>query len=74
MNRKQKRESKRRMSKEDKQINEAVERAVADMPKSCTSCSKDFDNKDQQSLNTWRIAVYDDGPIHLFCPDCKSDE
>lgn len=51
-----------------------VSNAISKMPKKCDECNADFDKADKDMLNSWKIAVYDDGPIHLICPDCVPEE
>ena len=43
------------------------------MPKACDECEKPFDRSKTQELDKWRIAVYDDGRIHLVCDGCVPD-
>lgn len=40
------------------------------MPKSCGECGVLFDRSAPEALNQWRVAVYDDGRVHLTCPKC----
>lgn len=51
-----------------------VERKIAGLPKTCDECDKAFDRTDMSALNSWRVAVYDDGPVHLVCPDCVPED
>lgn len=53
-----------------KQVGDAVSR----MPTACDECGAPFDKKDKTMINEWRIAVYDDGPVHLVCPNCVPDD
>ena len=47
-----------------------VQDAVNSTPKVCGECGVDFDNTDKDMLNQWRVAVYEDGRVHLTCPSC----
>ena len=47
---------------------------LARMPIKCGECGKEFNKDDKELWSRWRIAVYDDGPIHLACPDCVPEE
>jgi len=51
-----------------------VSNAISQMPKKCDECGASFDKSDKGMLDSWKIAVYDDGPIHLVCPDCVPEE
>ena len=51
-----------------------IESKMSAMPKCCDECGALFDKNDKASLNKWRIAVYDEGPINLVCPDCVPDD
>ena len=63
----------KRLLKKKKAMDKAmkgVTEKVDSMPKICGECGADFDKSDKEMLNQWRIAVYDDGRIHLTCPKC----
>ena len=60
--------------KEAKRAGKKVSQAISRMPKKCDECGVPFDNSDKGMLNSWKIAVYDDGPIHLICPGCVPEE
>jgi hypothetical protein len=40
------------------------------MPKECGECAAIFDRTAPDALDQWRLAVYDDGRVHLVCPKC----
>ena len=44
------------------------------MPTSCGECGAPFDKSDKEGLDQWRIAVYDDGRVHLACPNCVPED
>ena len=48
--------------------------AISRMPTACDECGIPFDKKDKTMINEWRIAVYDDGRVHLVCPGCVPDD
>ena len=70
MNRKQRRAAKKQLSKEATTKVDKLNQAVQSMPTKCDKCDMVFDNRNQEMLDSWKIAVYDDGPIHLLCPKC----
>jgi len=67
--RKQRRDLKKSMKKKSRQIEDKISK----MPKACDECEKPFDRSKTQELDKWRIAVYDDGRIHLVCDGCVPD-
>jgi hypothetical protein len=74
MNRKFKRSKLATVKKEAKSKSEKISQSISSMPKNCDECGKVFDKTDAEMINTWRIAVYDDGRVHLVCGDCSSLE
>ena len=70
MNREQRRNAKRQQNKETKQKVQRIENALNRTPSKCDECGKPFDKKNHSELDSWRIAVYDEGPINLVCPAC----
>ena len=60
----------RAQKKQEKKITATLEKAVSAMPEACDECNAPFDRTNHTNLDKWRIAVYDDGPIHLVCPAC----
>jgi formylmethanofuran dehydrogenase subunit E len=70
MNREQRRNAKRQQNKETKQKVQRIENALNRMPTQCDECGEPFDKKKHAELDSWRIAVYDEGPINLVCPKC----
>jgi hypothetical protein len=73
MNRKQKRAAARKLKKEQGKIRK-INEAVSSMPTRCDECGVSFNGTEAKHLDTWKIAVYDDGPINLVCPDCVPDD
>jgi len=67
-----KRAAERKKSKRAKKAMGEVSNKISKMPKSCDECSAPFIKGDEGCLE-WKIAVYDDGPVHLVCPDCVPD-
>ena len=74
MNRKQRRAAKKQMSKETSARMEKLKVDIARAPTTCDECGKEFDNKNQKMLDSWKIAIYDDGPINLVCGDCVAND
>lgn len=62
------------LRKKAKQMESQVSNAVASMPKTCDECDAVFDKTNNDMLDQWRIAVYDDGRVHLVCPNCVPEE
>ena len=61
MRRKQARDQKKKAEKAIKNVSKSLDT----MPKLCGGCGVDFDSTDKDMLNQWRLAVYDNGTIHL---------
>jgi hypothetical protein len=74
MNRKQRRAAQKHLSRKSKREAKKLNSALSRVPTKCDECQKPFDNRNQTMLDQWKIAVYDDGPIHLVCPDCVPDD
>lgn len=74
LSRKVKRAQERKLKKEMKQKAKALAVKMSGMPQNCGECDAVFDKSNKELLNEWRIAVYDDGPIYLVCPDCVPDD
>lgn len=70
MNREERRNAKRQLNKETKQKVQRIENALSRVPTKCDECGKTFDKKNHAELDSWRIAVYDEGPVNLVCPSC----
>ncbi len=70
MNRKQRREARKQLPRKTREKVKKLDTTLSCVPKKCDECQKPFNNSDQESLDKWKIAVYDDGPIHLVCPEC----
>lgn len=73
-NRSIRRKKEKQAKKLAKKMTAHLEKAASKMPKQCDECEKAFDKEDVKSFSHWRIAVYDDGPVHLVCPDCVPDD
>jgi hypothetical protein len=69
-----KRKKDREAQKKAKKAADKVGQAISRMPTSCDECGTNFDKNDKQALDGWRIAVYDEGPVHLVCPDCVPED
>jgi len=68
-----KRNKERAQKKLAKKAMKNVSKALERMPQRCDECSTVFDRENKESLE-WRIAVYDDGRVHLVCPSCVPDD
>ena len=71
--RKMRRAKDKLLKKELKKKMKGAEQAIASLPKKCDECSAPFDRTKQSELDKWRIAVYDDGRVHLVCDNCVPD-
>ena len=72
ISRKAKRQKEKKAKKEAKRKNRDVNDAISKMPKKCSSCERDFDRADKQMIQSWMIAVYEDGTSVLTCDLCAS--
>ncbi|MBL96788.1 MAG: hypothetical protein CMF52_03145 [Legionellales bacterium] len=69
MNRKTKRALKKKMGPDaaDRLANQVA--LFSKLPEACSSCTKEFDNKDVEMIKTWKVVVRQD-KVRLFCPGC----
>ncbi len=69
MNRKTKRALKKKMGSEatDKLASQVA--LFSKLPEACSACSKQFDKKDKEMIETWKVVAKQD-KVRLFCPDC----
>ena len=68
------RANERKAKKLEKKASAIFQQAADNMPKKCDECNIPFDKSDVKSFHHWRVAVYDDGRIHLVCPKCVPDD
>jgi len=75
IDRKIRRKKERAEQKAAQKATQGVQDAVEAMPTACGECGIKFDKGDKEKINSWSLAVYDDGRVHLACPNCgPSDE
>ena len=74
MNRKQRRAARKKLPRKARHQAQRLSDSLSRMPSHCDECQKSFDNRDGVMLDSWKIAVYDDGPIHLVCPECVAPD
>jgi hypothetical protein len=55
--------------KEIKQQFNQMVKTLGQMQKSCIACEAEFDNKNPEHLDSWRVNVYDDR-AELYCDKC----
>ena len=70
LSRKMKRRQARSEQWRRRKLMRRVDAKLKAMPKTCMGCDAQFDNTDKESLDQWRVAVYDDDRVELTCPDC----
>ena len=68
--RKMRRSKQKELKKQARKEAKKIEKAISKMPTHCGECNTPFDRSIDAALDSWKIAVYDDGPIHLVCPAC----
>ncbi len=39
------------------------------LPQQCNACSKEFDKKDKEMVQSWSVVVKQE-VVRLFCPEC----
>jgi len=64
-----KKESEKIFQKEMSRQLEKVENFISNMPKSCTSCSKQFDPSSDDHLDDWNLTI-SEGAMSLVCKEC----
>tara|TARA_A100001037_G_scaffold173847_1_gene155945 strand:- start:346 stop:645 length:300 start_codon:yes stop_codon:yes gene_type:complete len=74
LGRKLRRKQEKEKEKAAQRAAKGVQDAVEAMPNACGECGIKFDKKDKAKVNSWTLAVYDDGRIHLACPECGPTE
>tara|TARA_Y100000816_G_C25971467_1_gene506945 strand:+ start:42 stop:278 length:237 start_codon:yes stop_codon:yes gene_type:complete len=70
VNRAQRRKLEKKVGKKSASKIKAVETAMSGMPSVCKTCGAHFDKNDKSSLDSWRVAIYDDGAVVLTCEKC----
>lgn len=55
--------------KEAKTQFKQMTRVIDNMQKSCISCGAEFDNKNPEHLDNWRVNVFEDH-AELYCDKC----
>tara|TARA_Y100001973_G_C5141338_1_gene303090 strand:- start:639 stop:881 length:243 start_codon:yes stop_codon:yes gene_type:complete len=73
MNRRTRRAMSKGKLKKLNDVTTQVENAIANMPKKCTKCDKDFKMSDKDQLDDWNIEVYLDGTVKLTCLMCTKN-
>ena len=74
IDRKIRRKKEREEQKAAQKATQEVQDAVEAMPTTCGDCGIKFDKGDKEKVNSWSLAVYDDGRVQLACPDCGPTE
>ena len=69
MNRKQRRALKKHVGSEAQQKMSNQVAQFGKLPESCSACSKEFDKKNKEMVQSWNVLVKQE-VVRLFCPDC----
>ena len=70
MNRKQRRESQKKMKKENKEMAQKVA-LFGKLSDHCDACLIEFDKTDREMVATWNVVVRKEEEIvRLYCPTC----
>ena len=69
--RKLKRKSINKLVKKAKNSMKDLSDKISQMPKACSSCGLEFNNKEH--LDSWRVFVSDDS-FSLLCPNCQEEK
>ena len=43
--------------------------AFGKLPQQCSACTKPFDKKDKEMVQSWNVVVHQE-VVRLFCPEC----
>jgi len=70
MNRKQRREMKRKLGEEKSQKLAEKIFQFDKLPDACLTCEKSFDKKSKEMARTWNVVVQDKDTVRLYCPEC----
>lgn len=65
---KRKREKERR--KHSQRIMKEIGETISSMPKFCKDCKATLDTSDHESLDKWRIKIFESGRVELTCGSC----
>ncbi|MEE3233443.1 MAG: hypothetical protein VX294_04695 [Candidatus Latescibacterota bacterium] len=71
--RKMRRAKEKLLQKELKKNLKRAEQAMSSLPSHCDECGAHFDREQKENLDKWRVAVYDDGRLHLVCESCTPE-
>ena len=70
MNRKQRRQAKKKLTPSERNLSEKIF-LFNQLPDACTTCAEPFDKKDKSMVNSWRVVVHqEEQQVRLFCPKC----
>ena len=74
LKRKMKRKKELALKKGARKAMKSINQQLSNSPDACGKCGISFDNTETEALDKWRVAVYDDGRVHLECPKCSHFE
>ena len=74
MNRKIRRKKEKEKQKKSRKVMKEVGEMISSMPKFCRSCGVELDTDDHESLDKWRIKIFESGRVDLTCGECATTE
>tara|TARA_R110000824_G_scaffold92217_2_gene223851 strand:+ start:6517 stop:6801 length:285 start_codon:yes stop_codon:yes gene_type:complete len=69
MNRKNRRDMKRRKKEDPQQAMAKQVGLFEKLPSACDACQKSFDKRDKDMVFSWSVVVKQE-TVRLFCPEC----
>ena len=74
LDRKIRRKREKEKKKKSQKVMKEVGELISSMPKTCRSCGAELDTSDHESLDKWRIKIFESGRVELTCGDCAVDD
>ena len=70
MNRKQRRQAKKKLTPSEQNLSEKIF-LFNQIPDACTTCAEPFDKKDKGMAASWKVVIREElQQVRLFCPTC----
>lgn len=73
IDRKIKRKKEKEKRKRSQKVMKEVGEMISSMPKTCKSCGVELDSSDHESLDKWRIKIFESGRFELTCGSCAPE-